>query len=131
MEAIIELAKDIAALLPFTSQFGLVKYLCSQSAIFGVVWLDKALFWIAGIMATGIATLVVTKTPISGKAKAGISILSYLLILSLFTDKVFWYVVLGIVAVALLAVLVHWISGLVSGWRFVINNNKCEDTDDD
>lgn len=99
MEAIIELARAIAALLPFTSQFGLVKYICSQCAIFGVVWLDKALFWIAGAIATLLAGVVIAKTDMPGKAKAGISILSYLLILSLFTSKVFWFVVLGIVAV--------------------------------
>lgn len=100
VESFVAIIKAIAALLPFTSQFGLVKYICSQSAIFGVVWLDKALFWIAGALATAIAGVVITKTDMPGKAKAGISILLYLLILSLFTSKVFWFVVLGIVAVA-------------------------------
>lgn len=112
MEALIELAKAIAALLPFTSQFGLVKYICSQCAIFGVVWLEMTLFWVAGILATGIATLVVAKTPISGKAKTGLSILSYLLILSLFTSKVFWCVVLGIMGLIAIIVSIRYFLSL-------------------
>lgn len=75
MEAIVSIAKAIAALMPFTSQFGLLKYICEQCTIFGIAWIDKTLFWIASALATGIAALVVGKTDLPGKAKAGISIL--------------------------------------------------------
>lgn len=114
MEAIVSIAKAIAALMPFTSQFGLLKYICEQCTIFGIAWIDKTLFWIASALATGIAALVVGKTDLPGKAKAGISILSYLLILSLFANKVFWFVILGIIVVAAIGAAVVGITKLKS-----------------
>lgn len=100
MEAIISIAKAIAALMPFTSQFRLLKYICEQCTIFGIAWIDKTLFFVANILATGLVWLIASKTTLSGKAKGVASIIAYLLILSVFADKVFWYVVGGILVIA-------------------------------
>jgi|LSQX01.2.fsa_nt_gb hypothetical protein len=114
---IISLVEGIAKILPFTSKFGIIKYVCEQGTIFGVSWIDKSLFFLANILSIAIVFLISSKTSMNAKTKTGVSILVYLIVLSLFAEKIFWFVMLGIFGLIILYFITYLIINIIKAYR--------------
>lgn len=103
------IAQAIAQILPFTSKFGIIRFICEQGTIFGISWIDKLLFFLANIISIAIVFVICSKVSMNAKAKAGLSILVYLAILSLFADKIFWFIVIGLLGLTIISFLAFFI----------------------
>lgn len=111
------MGEGIAQILPFTSKFGIIKYICEQGTIFGISWIDKSLFFIANILSIAIVSLIGTKTNMDAKAKTGLSIFVYLAIFSLFAEKIFWFIVLGIIGLVVLYFITYFAIKIINEFR--------------
>lgn len=117
IDSIISLGKGIAEILPFTSRFGIIKYICEQGNIFGIFWLDILLFFLANILSIVIVCLIASKTDMNAKAKSGISIFVYLAVLSLFAEKIFWFIILGIIGLIILCFIINFVINIIKEFR--------------
>lgn len=95
-QLIFELIKTVYKIIPFTSQYGIVKYLVGQGTLLGIPWLDKALVSLASLLTTAIVWAIAAKLELNGKAKTAVSIIVFLLIITLFGNWIFWCIVGGI-----------------------------------
>ncbi len=115
LNSLISIAKSIAQIMPFTSEFGIIKYLCEQGTIFGISWLDTALFRLADISTLVVMGVILIKTSLPNKVKFAVNIIIYITILSFLASKIFWFVIAGIVILLLLLFVGLKIYGAIYG----------------
>lgn len=96
LQIIIALVRAVCEIIPFTSQYGIVKYVVGQGTLFGIAWLDKVLVSLASLLTMAIVWVIATKIELNGKAKTIISIIIFIFITALFGNWIFWCILGGI-----------------------------------
>lgn len=104
-QMIIALVKAVYEIIPFTSQYGIVKYIVGQGTLFGIAWLDKVLVSLASLLTMAIVWIIATKIELNGKVKTVLSIIIFLFITALFGNWIFWCVLGGM----LVLIVILWI----------------------
>lgn len=106
-QMIIALVKAVYEIIPFTSQYGIVKYIVGQGTLFGIAWLDKVLVSLASLLTMAIVWIIATKIELNGKAKTVLSIIIFLFITTLFGNWIFWCVLGGIILLFGVALIIN------------------------
>lgn len=106
-QMIIALIKAVYEIIPFTSQYGIVKYIVGQGTLLGIAWLDKVLVLLASLLTMVIVWVIATKIELNSKVKTVLSIIIFLFITALFGNWIFGCVVVGIMCLFVVALIIN------------------------